>query len=92
MLYVNNQPIKFIMFPNLEKRLDLPKEILDRKEGIINHVQWYYENDASIFELLLLDDAIHSYTQLYELYIGYMPYSRMDRTNAEGTAQSHLQH
>ena len=43
-LYVNNQLIKFIIFPNLEKRLDLPKEILDRKEGIINHVQWHYEN------------------------------------------------
>lgn len=88
MLYINKQLVEFITFPNNERRLDLQKEILDKKQGIVNDVYWHYENDESIFELFLLDDAIHSLGQLYHLYIGYMPYSRMDRVQNPGTAFS----
>ena len=88
MLYINQQPVEFIIFPNKERRLDLQKEILDKKSGILNDVYWHYEDDESIFELLLLDDAIHSLGQLYNLYVGYMPYSRMDRVQNPGTAFS----
>lgn len=88
MLYINKQLVEFITFPNNERRLDLSQELLDLKPGLMNDVYWYYENDESIFELFLLDDAIHSLGQAYSLYIGYMPYSRMDRVQNPGTAFS----
>jgi phosphoribosyltransferase len=88
MLYINKHFVEFITFPNKERRLDLPQELLDEKPGNLNDVYWYYENDESIFELFLLDDTIHSLGQFYNLYIGYMPYSRMDRVQNPGTAFS----
>ena len=84
MIYLNKTPVEFITFPNNEKRLDMPKDIL-RDDNII---VWRYETDASIFELFLLDDAMKSYGATYKLFIGYMPYSRMDRVKEEGTAFS----
>ena len=83
MIYLNGKEVKFIEFPNKERRLDLPKDMVNED---LNNVYWKYENDASIFELLLLDNAIETYGEKYNLYIGYMPYSRMDRTENEGTA------
>lgn len=89
MIYLNGKKINFIDFPNKERRLDLPKEMVNMDfYNVVNNVYWKYNGDASIFELLLLDNAIHSYKENYNLYIGYMPYSRMDRTENEGTAFS----
>lgn len=89
MIYLNENPIEFITFPNKEKRLDLPKEFVKSHDSdVVNDVYWKYETDESIFELLLLDNAIKSYNQEYNLYIGYMPYSRMDRVKDQGTAFS----
>lgn len=84
MIYLNETPVEFITFPNNEKRLDMPKDILIDDNIIV----WRYETDASIFELFLLDDAMKSYGATYKLFIGYMPYSRMDRVKEEGTAFS----
>lgn len=87
MIYLNGKKVEFIEFPNKERRLDLPKNIVNtHRYQIVNNVYWKYENDASIFELLLLDQAIETYGEKYNLYIGYMPYSRMDRIEKEGTA------
>ena len=89
MIYLNENPIEFITFPNKEKRLDLPKEFVKSHDSdVLNDVYWKYETDESIFELLLLDNAIKSYNKEYNLYIGYMPYSRMDRVKDQGTAFS----
>ena len=99
MIYLKGKKVEFIEFPNKERRLDLPEDMLNKVPkntpfqafhitNRANTVYWKYENDASIFELLLLDDAIHSYKQVYNLYIGYMPYSRMDRVQEKGTAFS----
>lgn len=89
MIYLNGKKIDFITFPNKERRLDLPKEMVNaNRYQIVNNVYWKYDGDASIVELLLLDDTIHSYKENYNLYIGYMPYSRMDRIEKEGTAFS----
>ena len=89
MIYLNGKKVNFIDFPNKERRLDLPKEMINMGfYDVVNNVYWKYDGDTSIFELLLLDDAIHSYKENYNLYIGYMPYSRMDRTENEGTAFS----
>ena len=89
MIYLNGKNVEFINLPNKERRLDLPKDMVttDIYEDVDN-VYWKYEDDKSIFELLLLDSAINSYGAKYNLYIGYMPYSRMDRTENEGTAFS----
>lgn len=89
MIYLNGKKVEFINLPNKERRLDLPKSMINTNlHEIVNNVYWKYEDDSSIFELLLLDSAIESYGEEYNLYIGYMPYSRMDRIENEGTAFS----
>ena len=79
MLYLNDNKVEFITFPNQEKRLDLPLEFVNNLHE--NIVLWNYETDASIFELLLFDEVMAKLKHNYKLVIGYMPYSRMDRTN-----------
>lgn len=86
MLYLNDNEVKFITFPNQEKRLDLPLEFVNNLHE--NIVLWNYETDASIFELLLFDEVMTKLKHNYKLVIGYMPYSRMDRTNEKNTAFS----
>ena len=86
MLYLNDNEVKFIILPNQEKRLDLPLEFINNLHE--NIVLWTYETDASIFELLLFDEVMTKFKQRYKLVIGYMPYSRMDRTNEKNTAFS----
>jgi hypothetical protein len=87
MIYLNGKEVKFIEFPNKERRLDLPEDMVNTDlYEIVNDVYWKYEDDASIFELLLLDSTIETYGEQYNLYIGYMPYSRMDRIENTGTA------
>ena len=84
MIYLNKHKIEYVTFPNKERRLDLNKELLTTK----NNVLWKYEDDSSIFELFLFDDAMKSLDATYTLTIGYMPYSRMDRIQNLGTAFS----
>lgn len=86
MLYLNDNKVEFITFPNQEKRLDLPLEFVNNLHE--NIVLWNYETDASIFELLLFDEVMTKLKHNYKLVIGYMPYSRMDRTNEKNTAFS----
>ena len=87
MIYLNGKKVEFIEFPNKERRLDLSEDMINTHPyQIVNNVYWKYENDASIFELLLLDHSIETYGEQYNLYIGYMPYSRMDRIKHRGTA------
>lgn len=84
MIYLNKHKVEYVTFPNKERRLDLNKELLTTK----NNVLWKYEDDSSIFELFLFDDAMKSLDATYTLTIGYMPYSRMDRIQNLGTAFS----
>lgn len=86
MLYLNDNEVKFITFPNKEKRLDLPLEFINNLHE--NIVLWNYETDASIFELLLFDEVMAKLKHNYKLVVGYMPYSRMDRANEKNTAFS----
>lgn len=86
MLYLNDNKVEFITFPNQEKRLDLPLEFINNLHE--NIVLWNYETDASIFELLLFDEVMAKLKHNYKLVIGYMPYSRMDRANEKNTAFS----
>ena len=84
MLLLNNQQVHFIDFPNKERRLDLPKDLVKD----MNTVIWHYENDGSIFELLLFEKVMFQLKKPYDLIVGYMPYSRMDRIQEETTAFS----
>lgn len=84
MLLLNNAQVHFIDFPNKERRLDLPKELVKD----MNTVIWHYDNDGSIFELLLLEQVMFQLQKPYDLVIGYMPYSRMDRIQENTTAFS----
>lgn len=84
MLLLNNAQVHFIDFPNKERRLDLPKELVKD----MNTVIWHYDNDSSIFELLLLEQVMFQLQKPYDLIIGYMPYSRMDRIQEDTTAFS----
>lgn len=85
MIYLNNQEVKFTAFPNGEKRLDLDTSFLKEQD---NKVVWKYENDKDIFELLLFNNVMWELDKQYELYIGYFPYSRMDRVEKPNTAFS----
>lgn len=84
MLKLNNNEVTFVTFPNNERRLDLNEENLREN----NTITWKYENDSSIFELLLVDNVMTQLNQTYELVITYMPYSRMDRVEKTNTAFS----
>ena len=86
MLYLNNNKVEFITFPNQKKRLDLPLQFVNNLHE--NVVLWDYETDASIFELLLFDEVMAKLKHTYKLVIGYMPYSRMDRVHEVNTAFS----
>ena len=84
MILLNNHPVEFITFPNNERRLDVNTEhLLDD-----NTVIWHYKDDSSIFELLLFNKSMTQLEETYELVIAYMPYSRMDRVQADATAFS----
>lgn len=84
MIILNKQVVKFITFPNNERRLDLDESLLNDN----NKVLWKYENDSSIFELLLFNSSMRQLSATYELVITYMPYSRMDRVEEQSTAFS----
>lgn len=84
MITLNKQVVEFITFPNHEHRLDLDETLLKDH----NKVLWKYENDGSIFELLLFDSSMRQLDATYDLVIAYMPYSRMDRVEKQSTAFS----
>ncbi|MBK5646913.1 MAG: hypothetical protein I4N51_07230, partial [Acinetobacter sp.] len=84
MLKLNNNEVTFVTFPNNERRLDLNEEHLNEN----NIMTWKYENDSSIFELLLADNVMTQLNHTYDLVITYMPYSRMDRVEKTNTAFS----
>lgn len=83
-LYVNNRLVEFQTFPNLETRLDLDQSILKPH----NKVMWKFVDNSSIFELLLFDNVMSQNQMIYELFIPYLPYSRMDRVEDKLTAFS----
>lgn len=84
MITLNKQVVEFITFPNQEHRLDLDETLLKDH----NKVLWKYENDGSIFELLLFNSSMRQLGATYDLVIAYMPYSRMDRVEKQSTAFS----
>ena len=80
MIKVNGKEIKFTKFPNNETLVDTEvlNNLKDSEEPVRVEFKWF--NDADLLHLYFvlkhLYDLINSYI---ELYIYYMPYSRMDR-------------
>ena len=77
MIYLNRIVVEFGQFPN--KEINLPTENLKLTE--INLITFQYEDDSDIFKLILLKSWVNSMNCKSNLYISYLPYSRMDRVN-----------
>lgn len=78
MFLLNSKEISFGQFPN--KELNLPLEQFG-DIGEYNYLVWHYNNNGDFLKLGLIVDYLKSMNCETILYIGYLPYSRMDRTN-----------
>lgn len=84
MIKVNKNVVEFEHFPNGETLL--VKESLQKalKDGDANYVHFKYESDADLIQLMLVKKHLDSLLGMFDikiaLYIYYMPYSRMDRS------------
>lgn len=79
MIYFNGGKVNFTTFPNSERYFDL-NVMVDKDNLII----FKYENDTSLMELYMFTKEIRRiYPNIHlQLAIAYMPYSRMDRSEA----------
>lgn len=84
MIKINDRLVEFKTFPNGETLLvkeSLQNSIHENKE---NAIHFKYESDADLIKLMFVKNHIDSLTGLFNmkfaLYIYYMPYSRMDRS------------
>lgn len=78
MIKFNETEIKFTKFSNNETKLQLA--LSDIKYKDINSVSFTYEDDSSLIELLIFKSHLDSLMiKNVDLYINYMPYSRLDR-------------
>tara|TARA_R110001599_G_scaffold350327_1_gene580293 strand:+ start:71 stop:859 length:789 start_codon:yes stop_codon:yes gene_type:complete len=77
MFTLNGKPVVFGKFPNGEMNLDI--QLMDKQHH--NGISWHYEGDHEIFQLQVLKSYLDSQDTVSRLYIGYLPFSRMDRNN-----------
>lgn len=77
---------EFIQFPNGERlyRLESPEDISNK---IVN-IEFNFETQADIFDLLLIVDALKREGIQAQLDLPYVPYSRQDRTTQWGESFS----
>ena len=77
MILLNGSEVQFGQFPNKEFNMDI--QLLDIKPH--NSVEWHFEDDGDFIKLFTLKSYLDELNKESRLYIGYMPYSRMDRMN-----------
>jgi ribose-phosphate pyrophosphokinase len=77
MIYLNNDIVETTRFPNGESLIK--SDSLKICEGI-NSIKLKFESDEDITHLMFLKGHLDEFRIKSELIIGYMPYSRMDRT------------
>ena len=77
MIYLNGNPVVFGNFPNKEFNMDIQLLNILPSNGIV----WNYEDDGDFIKLFTLKRYLDELGYRSRLYIGYMPYSRMDRAN-----------
>lgn len=87
MIIVNNKNYIPQEFSNGERKFFIEKEggnhLLINKQ--VNFIELKYENDLDLITLMMVKKYIDEYCPLSEvvLKLGYIPYSRMDKTNGE---------
>lgn len=74
---LNGSEVEFGRFPNME--LNLPTEGLGIRQE--NTVRWRFSSNEDIVKLAMLDSHMADMNAKRELYVEYLPYSRMDRPN-----------
>lgn len=79
MIYINDVQIPFATFPNgetqLKRELNVPSYSF-----AVTKIWFYYESDADLVHLAFVKSALDStHHSECDLFIAYMPYSRMDR-------------
>lgn len=80
MILLNNQEVKFAIFPNGETRIIEESFFIACDFG--NTVTFKYENDSDLIKLMFIKKHIDNTHKGHpnHLVIAYMPYSRMDRS------------
>lgn len=76
MIYLNNKKIEIVKFPNGESLIKTEKLEINTS----NEVKMKFESDADITHLMFIKEHLDELGVKSNLVIGYMPYSRMDRT------------
>lgn len=83
MISINGTPIHIETYPNGESRIDMRDALRMISKPTPSRspiVRLHYESDIDIVHLALVKDHLdHLHPNRYELFIDYMPYSRMDR-------------
>lgn len=79
MIYLNGKEVEFGQFPNKEINMPLADIIVGKENSII----WHYKDDSDIFKLATVKFHIDAMGGKSTLFIGYLPYSRMDRPNGD---------
>lgn len=78
MIRLNGNPVKFDTYPNGETKVTFPENY---EKISINTIRFHYESDADILYLKFVKDHLDQITLSYwDLFIDYMPYERMDRS------------
>lgn len=81
MILINNRPLELVRFPNGESKITLPDDLPQH-----SHITLRYEGDEDLARLFMVKREIDSQypkDMVVDLYLGYMPYSRMDRKEGE---------
>lgn len=87
MIYLNNIKVDVTRFPNGESLIS-SENLISNNE--INTIKLKFENNEDITHLVFLKGHLDDLNVKSKLVIGYMPYSRMDRT--EGMTIFTLKH
>jgi ribose-phosphate pyrophosphokinase len=87
MIYLNNIKVDITRFPNGESLIS-SENLISSNE--INTIKLKFENNEDITHLVFLKGHLDDLNVKCKLVIGYMPYSRMDRT--EGMTVFTLKH
>jgi len=75
MIILNKSLIEILKFPNNETKIQDFKELVRQN----NLVELRYENDSDLIQLMFVKERLDEFGADANLFIHYMPYSRMDR-------------
>lgn len=86
MIKLNGEELKIIQFPNGERGICVDDKLKNNYDSEIIGIEFTYKSDLDLFDLFMvkshLDDKVISDVKII-LYLSYVPYSRMDRTEGK---------